>query len=312
MINVGILVTMEYAYSDTCKVLQGCSSTVLHSDNITKKIDLSFLDPPFNQAKTYNAWDDNLPPSAYWKWMQGICEIVFSLTSEGGSIYFMQREKNTECVLRCLRNSGWTFQNLIIWKKKTSAVPGMKRYGKHYQIIAFATKGKTPRVFNRLRIDPPLPSDYKYNRENGMYVTDVWDDIRELTSGYFAGDEALRDNEGNRLHRQQSPIQLLLRIILSSTKPGDVVLDPFAGSGTTLVVSEQLDRESIGIELDEFNVNLTQDRLSEQRKSDDVSCYYKDYVYTQNLDAIWHERSEKNKSTSSESIHIEQMTLLER
>ena len=136
----------------------------------------------------------------------------------------MQREKNTEFVLQCFRETGWTFQNLIVWKKKTSAVPGINRYGKHYQIIAFATKGKTPRVFNRLRIDPPLPADYKHARENGMYVTDVWDDIRELTSGYFAGDEALRDANGNRLHKQQTPIQLLLRIILSSTNPGDVVL----------------------------------------------------------------------------------------
>ena len=101
----------------------------------------------------------------------------------------------------------------------------------------------------------------------------------------------MRDSEGKRLHKQQSPIQLLLRIILSSTRPGDVVLDPFAGSGTTLAVSEQLGRESIGIELDEFNVNLIQDRLSEQRKSDDVSRYYKDYVCTENLDAIWTEHS---------------------
>ena len=162
----------------------------------------------------------------------------------------------------------------------------MKRFGKHYQIIGFATKGTTPRVFNRLRIDPPLPADYKYTRENGMYVTDVWDDIRELTSGYFAGDEALRDAEGNRLHKQQTPVQLLLRIILSSTNPGDVVLDPFAGSGTTLVVSEQLARKSIGIELDAFNVELIQNRLAEQRESDDVSRFFKDYACTSDLEAI--------------------------
>ncbi len=278
---------MEHSISDTSKLIQGCCSTALHPKNINEQIDLSFLDPPFNQDKTYNAWDDNLPPNAYWKWMQEICEKVFALTTEGGAVYFMQREKNTEFVLRCLHNSGWTFQNLIIWKKKTSAVPGMKRFGKHYQVIAFATKGKRPRVFNRLRIDPPLPIGYKYNRENGMYVTDVWDDIRELTSGYFAGDEALRDNEGNRLHKQQSPIQLLLRIILSSTNPNDVVLDPFAGSGTTLVVSEQLSRKSIGIELDEVNANIIQSRLSGLRKADDVSRFYKDYTYTQDLDVTW-------------------------
>ena len=270
-----------------CIVIQDNCTETLDSSNFLSNVDLSFLDPPFNQDKAYNEWNDNLPSDKYWEWMQEVCAKIYALTSDGGAIYFMQREKNTEFVLQCLRDSGWTFQNLIVWKKKTSAVPGAKRFGKHYQIIGFATKGKTPRVFNRLRIDPPLPADYKYVRENGMYVTDVWDDIRELTSGYFAGDEALRDRDGNRLHKQQTPIQLLLRIILSSTNPGDVVLDPFAGSGTSMVVSEQLGRKSIGIELDLFNIQIIEKRLAEQRKADDVSRFFKDYSCTENLEAIW-------------------------
>jgi DNA modification methylase len=187
----------------------------------------------------------------------------------------------------------------------------MKRFGKHYQIIGYATKGKQPRVFNRLRIDPPLPAGYKHERENGMYVTDVWEDIRELTSGYYAGDEALRDAEGNRLHKQQTPIQLLLRIFLSSTSPGDVVLDPFAGSGTTLVVSEQLGRKSIGIEIDEHNVEIIKNRLTEQRKSDDVSRFLKDYACTPDLDAIWGQSSHPKLSTSSKALTSDQMSLFE-
>ncbi len=278
---------MSNSFSKNFIVLHEDCTTALDAKHFISKIDLSFLDPPFNQDKVYSQWNDNLPPEKYWEWMQEICSNIYTLTSDGGAIYFMQREKNTEFVLQCLRDSGWTFQNLIVWKKKTSAVPGMKRFGKHYQIIGYATKGKTPRVFNRLRIDPPLPANYKYVRENGMFVTDVWDDIRELTSGYFAGDEALRDAEGNRLHKQQTPIQLLLRIILSSTNPGDVVLDPFAGSGTTLVVSKQLERKSIGIELDKFNVELIHNRFTEKRESDDVLRYYKDYACTPDLEAIW-------------------------
>ncbi len=261
-------------------------TTALDSNDFPASVDLSFLDPPFNQDKAYKAWNDNMPPEKYWEWMREICAKVYVLTSDGGAIYFMQREKNTEFVLQCLRDTGWTFQNLIIWKKKTSAVPGMKRFGKHYQVIAFATKGRTPRVFHRLRIDPPLPAGYKHARENGMFVTDVWDDIRELTSGYFAGDEALRDADGNRLHKQQAPIQLLLRIILSSTNPDDVVLDPFAGSGTTLVVAEQLGRKSVGIELDSQNVTLIENRLAERRESDDVSRFFKDYACTSDLKLI--------------------------
>ena len=131
-----------------------------------------------------------MPDEDYWQMMKTVCERTYHATSKGGAIYFMQREKNTEKVLSCLRETGWTLQNLIIWKKKTSAVPCTGRYGKHYQVIAYATKGERARAFNRLRISPPLPANYKHERENGMFVTDVWDDIRELTSGYFAGDEA--------------------------------------------------------------------------------------------------------------------------
>jgi site-specific DNA-methyltransferase (adenine-specific) len=129
----------------------------------------------------------------------------------------MQREKNAEELLKVLREAGWSFQNLIIWKKKTSAVPCSSRFSKQYQIIAYAIKGDKPRVFNKLRIDLPLLPEQKYERKNGVYVTDVWDDIRELTSGYFAGKEAIRDINGDRVHKQQSPVGLLLRIVLSST-----------------------------------------------------------------------------------------------
>ena len=122
-----------------CLVLHESCLTALDRSDFASRIDLSFLDPPFNQDKAYNAWHDNLPPEEYWGWMREICAKVYALTSDGGAIYFMQREKNTEFVLQCLRDAGWTFQNLIIWKKKTSAVPGMKRFGKHYQVIAFAT-----------------------------------------------------------------------------------------------------------------------------------------------------------------------------
>jgi DNA modification methylase len=199
----------------------------------------------------------------------------------------MQREKNTERVLRVVREAGWSLQNMIIWKKKTSAVPGNARFGKHYQIIAFATKGDRPRVFNKLRIDPPLPPEYRNRRERGMFVTDVWDDIRELTSGYFAGDEALRDEKGERLHKQQSPIQLLLRIILSSSMPGDLVFDPFAGTGTTVVVARQLTRSSIGVEIDPVNIEIINRRLAVTRPSDELIKSAYNYRFSENLEEIW-------------------------
>ena len=219
-------------------------------ENASKQFDLTFLDPPFNQNKNYSSHDDNMSPADYWDWMKRICSLIYKHTSDGGAIYFMQREKNAQFVLESLNSAGWTFQNLIIWKKKTSAVPCNNRFGKHYQIIVYATKGNKARVFNKLRIDPPLLVTEKHNRPNGIYVTDVWNDIRELTSGYFAGNEPLRSMNNERIHKQQSPLQLLIRIILSSSNIDDLIFDPFAGTGTTLVVAKQLKRNSIGIEID--------------------------------------------------------------
>ena len=269
------------------EILEGNCLDILGRNQISQSVDLTFLDPPFNQNKDYAFHNDKLSSEEYWEMMKSVCQHISDVTSDGGAIYFMQREKNTEEVLRCLRESGWTLQNLIIWKKKTSAVPVASKFGKHYQILAYATKGERARVFNRLRISPPLPANYKFERENGVYVTDVWDDIRELTSSYFAGDEAIRLENGERFHKQQSPIALLLRIILSSSQPGDTIFDPFSGTGTTLVSAYQLERNSIGIEIDPKNVSMIKNRVELLREADSVEKYYKDYTYTENLSEIW-------------------------
>ncbi|MFA0783729.1 DNA methyltransferase, partial [Fervidibacter sacchari] len=145
--------------------------SILKHHGIETEFALTFLDPPFNQGKDYAFFDDELPPDEYWRWLTKVCAKVYELTLEGGAIYFMHREKNAEHVLRVLRETGWTLQNLIVWQKRTSAVPNQWRYSKAYQIIAFATKGRKPRVFHRLRIDAPLRPEYRYERENGMFVT---------------------------------------------------------------------------------------------------------------------------------------------
>ena len=266
----------------------------LNSDEI-QDVALTFVDPPFRQGKEYRLFDDDIPEEKYWNWMKEVLLSIYNVTVNGGAVYFMQREKNAEDVLRVLRESNWIYQNLIIWKKKTSAVPCDFRLAKQYQIIVFATKGQKPRVFNKLRIDPPLSPEHKHSRPNGMYLTDVWDDIRELTSGYFAGDEAIRVTNGDRAHIQQSPVALLLRIILSSTKLGDIVLDPFAGSGTTSVVANQLNRPSFSIEIDPKNIDLVMDRLRQFRLADNVSKYRYYYRFTHGLDDIWVKSEEIEK-----------------
>jgi len=268
------------------RVLEGDCLKILSEGSI-QNVDLTFLDPPYRQGKDYRFFDDNQPEETYWNWLKQILSRINETTTDGGAIYFMQREKNVEWMVKVLRETGWTFQNLIIWKKFTSAVPCDFRFGKQHQVIVFATKGENPRVFNKLRVDYPLRPEYKYKRSNGIYLTDVWDDIKELTSGYFAGDEAIRNGKRERVHIQQSPIALLLRIILSSSLPGDTVLDPMAGSGTAVVVAHQLSRRGVAIEIDPEYVKLIETRLKYSRPSDNVMQYYDYYRFTPNLKEVW-------------------------
>jgi len=120
-----------------------------------------------------------------------------------------------------------------------------------------------------------------------VFVTDCWDDIRELTSGYFAGDEALRTEDGQRFHKQQSPIALLLRIILASTNPGDRVLDPFAGTGTTGVVAQQLGRYCVLIDNSPRNIAMIRQRLEALRPADSIDKWRHYYRFTPGLEEIW-------------------------
>ena len=291
----------EITQLDSRLFLDDCTHFLARDAQETPPFDFTFLDPPFNQGKEYREHHDRLEDAEYWDWMREVCRLTLERSSQGAAMYFMQREKNAENVLRTLRESGWHFQNLIVWRKKTSAVPSEVRYGKAYQIIAFATKGPRARAFNRLRIDPPLPNGYK-PRAKGMFVTDVWDDIRELTSGYYAGDEALRDEGGERIHKQQSPIALLLRMMLSSTNPGDCVFDPFSGTGTTLVVASQLSRVGVGVEKDEVNFGCIQTRLQEARDADSLLQYRDNYIHTPSLNEIWPLRHSANALASSPLI----------
>ncbi|MDR2171226.1 MAG: site-specific DNA-methyltransferase [Planctomycetaceae bacterium] len=284
------------------EILLGNCIDILEKSN--REIDFTFLDPPFNQQKDYALHNDDMPEQEYWNMVKKVCRSIYKITNKGGCIYFMQREKNTEFVLQTLRETGWNFQNLIIWKKRTSAVPVKGKYGKQYQIIVYAIKGERAKTFHRLRIDPELPLNYKYQRDNGIFVTDVWDDIRELTSGYFAGDEALRTDNGERFHKQQAPLALLLRMILTSTNIGDTILDPFAGTGTTAVTAIQTQRYSIAIEIDPKNIECIKNRLKSIRDADNIQKYYKDYTCTENLREIWSNESEIVQKQKQEELTL--------
>jgi len=272
-----------------CEIVEGnCYDWI--DENPDVSFHLTFLDPPFNRKKSYRLYYDNRRFDKYWAEIDELLSEIYNRTCYGGSIYFMHREKQIEYLLAALGDTKWNIKNLIIWKKQTSPPPSCNHFNRNYQVIAYAIKGKQPKVFNKLKIDAPQPPHHKKPKKDGFFLTGVWDDIKELSSGYFAGKEAIRDIEGTRIHLQQTPIALLLRIILSSTIPGNTVFDPMAGTGTTAIVSSQLGRKSINVELDPFNVQIMRERLEIVNPADNIMQHYNYYRYTPELKTIWSEK----------------------
>jgi DNA modification methylase len=266
-------------------VIQGDCIDILPT--LEREVALTFFDPPFNQGKDYVWFSDNKSDVGYWQWVRKVCKLIRSITLEGGAIFFMQREKNLHRVIEVLHAAGWNCRNVIIWKKFQPPAPLGSNFGLQYQVIVYAIKGDSPRVFNTLRMDYPLLAHQKYERPKGLIVNNVWDDIRELSAGFLSGSEAFRDEKGERVHLQQSPIHLLLRIILSSTNIDDLVLDPTCGSGTTLITAKQLRRRYVGIEIDPNHVVLSESRLDSMREEDDIKQFYNYYRFTEDLEQIW-------------------------
>ncbi|NHI92155.1 MAG: hypothetical protein EAX96_06595 [Candidatus Lokiarchaeota archaeon] len=273
------------------------TAEICNKNNI--KIHCSNLDPPFNKDKFYRKYKDNLPENEYWTFMEDICKNIFKMTVPGGYIFFMQRSENEDKVKNTLENSGFTYQNTITWKKMTSPPPIKHKLAPAKQIIVVATRGMKARLYNPLRIDVAPPLNYQVSNPKGVTINDVWDDIRELTSGFFAGTEPIRMSENKdicfeykmnqikelklkRFHLQQAPIALLTRIILLSTKPGDLVYDPFGGTGTTSVVCQQLDRNCIIVEIDELNIKCIKERMRINRVED--SLIHREYSFGKKIE----------------------------
>ena len=94
------------------KVIEGDCLDYLNASSVGS-VHLTYFDPPYRQRKGYRFFDGAQPEEQYWTWIREILTKVYGLTVECGAVYFMQREKNAEWVLRTLREAGWTFQNMV-------------------------------------------------------------------------------------------------------------------------------------------------------------------------------------------------------
>ena len=161
-------------------------------------------------------------------------------------------------------NKYFKFRNLIIWIYNSQAHPKMN-YDSYYEPIYFYTKGDSY-TFNKRAEMREKPKDY-WNGEGKKFVgllVNCWYDIKKVAAG------CLKNVEGGKIENYKShpcsmPVRLAERIIKVSSNPGDVVLDPFLGSGTTALVALRLNRNFIGIEINEKYIEMANKRILSEK-----------------------------------------------
>lgn len=211
-------------------------------------VDLVFADPPFNLGKDYGKGvDDSLKADEYLQWCHRWIAESIRVLKQGGAFFLFNLPVWNVDLGHFLKKTGMTFRHWIAIDIKYSLpIPG-RLYPSHYSLLYF-TKGK-PRVFQRPRIPIPVCrhcggdlKDYGGHRNklhpDGLNLSDVWYDIPPV-----------RHNSTKRRGANELSIRLLRRVLEISTSPGDLVLDPFGGAGTTYAAAEELHRHWIGIEL---------------------------------------------------------------
>ena len=218
-------------------------------------VDTVFADPPFNLAKSYGPRvNDRLPEIEYLDWCRTWLDECIRILKPGGSLFVYNLPKWNILLGAHLSTSGMDFRHWITINVKLSLpIPG-RLYPSHYSLLYFS-KAK-PRVFHKIRV--PIETcrhcggeikDYGGHRAamnpNGVNLTDVWNDIAPVRHWKF---------KSRKRQTNQISTKILERVIQMSTNAGDLVLDPFGGSGTTFDVCERLYRHWIGIEIENSDV----------------------------------------------------------
>ena len=222
-------------------------------------VDLVFADPPFNIDYQYDVYADCIGHDQYVQWTQEWLSACVDVLYDDGSVFVAIGDEGVADVSIIARELGLIMRNWIIWRYGFGQSTTKKFARCHAHILYFVKDEKTC-TFNADDIRVPSDRQLKYNdkRANpkGKVPDDVWDFSR--VCGTF--------KERVGWHPCQMPEALLDRIVRAASNPGDLVLDPFLGSGTTAVAAARLDRRFIGIDISETYVEGAVERLAQQQE----------------------------------------------
>lgn len=251
-------------------IYKGDCRQILQKEIPEESIDLIFADPPYNLSGNGLKWQnkgmggdwfmvnekwDQMTDSEYLKFTQEWLEGCKRVLKSNGSIYISCTYHNIAELVMTLKALGFTPRNIITWHK-SNAMPSMtKRIFTHScEYVLFFSKGKKW-VFNYSELKKINPDRAKDGSEKQM--RDFW------IIPVCQGKERVKDKTGRAAHPTQKPENLLERVILASSNKGDIVLDPFLGSGTTGVVAKKLHRNWIGIETEYKYIKIAEKRIKQ-------------------------------------------------
>ena len=244
-------------------------------------VDLVFADPPFNIGYAYDKYDDKVEHEQYvaWtrKWM-GVCRDVLT---ERGSMWVAIGDDYAAEVRIIGRELGLVMRNWIIWYY-TFGQSTQKKFARSHTHIFYFVKNEKDFIFNDEVVRVPSARQTRYNdrRANpkGKVPDDTWIVRPQEYEGLLEADEdtwmfsrvcgTFKERMG--FHGCQMPEKLLERIVLVASNPGDLVLDPFSGSGTTVVTAAGLGRRYLGVEMSENYVEQSLERLKTSKTFFDV------------------------------------------
>ena len=236
----------------------------------SKSVDLIFADPPYNlqlkdtlyrpdqttvEAVTQD-WDKFNTYKEYDNFTEQWLKESKRILKKGGALWVIGSYHNILRVGTSIQNHGFWILNDIIWHK-TNPMPNFRgtRFTNAHETLLWCTTSREAK--------------YTFNYQNLKELNDG----KQMRSDWYipicSGKERLRENNNQRSHPTQKPEALMYRIILSSTNKGDIILDPFLGSGTTAVVAKKLQRNFIGIEQDKEYISLAKKRLKQTKVLND-------------------------------------------
>ena len=217
----------------------------------TESIDLIVADPPYNLGKDYGNNHDLKGFEEYILFTREWLSEAKRVLKPEGSIYVFMGVRFISYLYDIMdRDLKLFFNSWIVWHY-TQGMGKTKGFSPRHDDILVFNKGKNF-TFNLDDIRVPQKFYRERNNMRGANPGDVW----QFSHVHYS-------NPNRQNHPTQKPEGIIERIVLASSNKGDIVLDPFSGSGTTLRVCQQLGRKAIGFELNPEYVAMTEQRLSE-------------------------------------------------